>query len=91
MSQRGGLANVWMGREFFTGDFPASTLVEVRSLAKPEVLVEIETVGGAVMNASMEPVAIPPLVNIAQFRKVNVLIEAIKLGPLPTSEQATIG
>lgn len=31
-------------REFFTGDFPASTLVEVRSLAKPEVLVEIETV-----------------------------------------------
>ena len=31
-------------REFFTGDFPAPTLVEVRSLAKPEVLVEIETV-----------------------------------------------
>jgi enamine deaminase RidA (YjgF/YER057c/UK114 family) len=31
-------------REFFTGAFPASTLVEVRSLAKPEVLVEIETV-----------------------------------------------
>ena len=36
---------VWQARrEFFTGDFPASTLVEVRSLAKPEVLVEIETV-----------------------------------------------
>jgi len=36
---------VWRARrEFFTGDFPASTLVEVRSLAKPEVLVEIETV-----------------------------------------------
>ena len=31
-------------REFFSGDFPTSTLVEVRSLAGPEVLVEIETV-----------------------------------------------
>ena len=36
---------VWRARrEFFTGDFPASTLVEVRSLASPETLVEIETV-----------------------------------------------
>jgi 2-iminobutanoate/2-iminopropanoate deaminase len=36
---------VWRARrEFFTGDFPASTLVEVRSLAKPEVLVEIEAI-----------------------------------------------
>ena len=36
---------VWRARrEFFTGDFPASTLVEVRSLAGPEVLVEIEAV-----------------------------------------------
>ena len=36
---------VWRARrEFFTGDFPASTLVEVRSLAGPETLVEIETV-----------------------------------------------
>ena len=36
---------VWRARrEFFSGDFPASTLVEVRSLAKPDVLVEIETV-----------------------------------------------
>ncbi len=36
---------VWKARrEFFTGDFPTSTLVEVRSLAKPEVLVEIETI-----------------------------------------------
>ncbi len=36
---------VWKARrEFFTGDFPASTLVEVRALAKPEVLVEIEAV-----------------------------------------------
>jgi 2-iminobutanoate/2-iminopropanoate deaminase len=36
---------IWRARrEFFTGDFPASTLVEVRSLAKPDVLVEIEAV-----------------------------------------------
>jgi reactive intermediate/imine deaminase len=36
---------VWRARrEFFTGDFPASTLVEVRALAKPDVLVEIEAV-----------------------------------------------
>ena len=36
---------VWRARrELFTGDFPASTLVEVRSLAGPETLVEIETV-----------------------------------------------
>ena len=36
---------VWRARrEFFSGDFPTSTLVEVRSLAKPEVLVEIESV-----------------------------------------------
>lgn len=38
-------AEVWRARrEFFRGDFPASTLVEVRSLASPETLVEIETV-----------------------------------------------
>ena len=38
-------AEVWRARrEFFSGDFPASTLVEVRSLAGPETLVEIETV-----------------------------------------------
>ncbi len=37
--------DVWRARrEFFTGDFPASTLVEVRSLAGAEVLVEIEAV-----------------------------------------------
>ena len=36
---------VWRARrEFFEGDFPASTLVEVRSLAGPETLVEIEMV-----------------------------------------------
>lgn len=34
---------VWKARqEFFTGDFPACTLVEVSSLAKPEILLEIE-------------------------------------------------
>ena len=38
-------AEVWRARrEFFTGDFPASTLVEVSALAKPEMLVEIEAV-----------------------------------------------
>lgn len=36
---------VWRARrEFFDDDFPASTLVEVRSLAGSETLVEIETV-----------------------------------------------
>ena len=36
---------VWAARrEFFTGNFPASTLVEVRALAAPEILVEIEAV-----------------------------------------------
>lgn len=34
---------VWEARKaFFSGDFPACTLVEVSSLAKPEILVEIE-------------------------------------------------
>ena len=36
---------VWKARkEFFTGDFPASTLVEVSALATPELLVEIEAI-----------------------------------------------
>ncbi len=36
---------VWQARrEFFAGDFPASTLVEVSALAAPEILVEIEAV-----------------------------------------------
>lgn len=36
---------VWRARrEFFTGDFPVSTLVEVKGLATPEILVEIEAV-----------------------------------------------
>jgi len=34
--------DVWRARqEFFEGDFPCSTLVEVSSLANPEILVEI--------------------------------------------------
>ena len=38
-------AEVWRARrEFFRGDFPASTLVEVRSLAGAQTLVEIEAV-----------------------------------------------
>ena len=36
-------SEVWRARsEFFSGDFPACTLVEVSALAKPEILVEIE-------------------------------------------------
>ncbi|MBD9627079.1 RidA family protein [Ensifer sp. ENS06] len=36
---------VWNARkEFFQGDFPACSLVEVSSLAHPEILVEIEGV-----------------------------------------------
>lgn len=38
-------SKVWQARrEFFTGDFPASTLVEVSALAAPEILVEIEAI-----------------------------------------------
>jgi enamine deaminase RidA (YjgF/YER057c/UK114 family) len=37
---------VWKARrEVFTGDFPVSTLVEVKALAVPELLVEIEAIG----------------------------------------------
>lgn len=36
---------VWQARkEFFTGDFPACTLVEVSALANPQILVEIEAI-----------------------------------------------
>lgn len=36
---------VWRARrEFFSGDFPTSTLVEVRALASPEILVEIDAI-----------------------------------------------
>ena len=42
---------VWRARrEFFTSDFPVSTLVEVSALAAPELLVEIEAV--AILGAS---------------------------------------
>jgi len=42
---------VWKARrEVFSGDFPVSTLVEVRALAAPEFLVEVEAV--AVLGAS---------------------------------------
>ena len=35
--------SVWEARqEFFTGNFPASTLVQVAALARPEIKVEIE-------------------------------------------------
>ena len=34
---------IWRARqEFFTGDFPCSTLVQVASLANPEILLEIQ-------------------------------------------------
>lgn len=37
---------VWRAREqFFSGDFPCSTLVEVSALATPALLVEINAVG----------------------------------------------
>jgi enamine deaminase RidA (YjgF/YER057c/UK114 family) len=36
---------VWQARrEFFTGDFPASTLVQVVALAEPLLKVEIEAI-----------------------------------------------
>jgi len=36
---------VWRARkEFFSGDYPACTLVQVASLAKPEILLEIEAI-----------------------------------------------
>jgi enamine deaminase RidA (YjgF/YER057c/UK114 family) len=37
---------VWKARrEFFSGDFPTSTLVEVRGLAIPQLLVEVNATG----------------------------------------------
>jgi enamine deaminase RidA (YjgF/YER057c/UK114 family) len=37
---------VWRARhQFFSGDYPCSTLVEVSALATPELLVEINAVG----------------------------------------------
>ncbi|MGX4694303.1 RidA family protein [Streptomyces sp. JNUCC 63] len=41
-------SEVWKARqEFFSGDFPACTLVEVSALAKPEILLEIEAIAVA--------------------------------------------
>ncbi|HWK60561.1 MAG TPA: RidA family protein [Eoetvoesiella sp.] len=38
-----GNQGVWKARkEFFTGDFPACALIEVKGLAKPEILLEIQ-------------------------------------------------
>lgn len=46
---------VWRARrEFFEGAFPVATLVEVSSLAQPEILVEIEAV--AVLGHGGRPV-----------------------------------
>ncbi|HVL09208.1 MAG TPA: RidA family protein [Burkholderiaceae bacterium] len=44
---------VWRARkEFFNGDFPACTLVEVAALAKPEILLEIEAIAHIGCSAS---------------------------------------
>ncbi|MDE0815303.1 MAG: Rid family hydrolase [Alphaproteobacteria bacterium] len=32
-------------REFFTGDYPVSTLIEISKLVRPELCVEIEAIG----------------------------------------------
>ncbi len=37
-------SSVAIRREYFSPDFPASTLVEVKSLASPEFLVEVEAI-----------------------------------------------
>jgi enamine deaminase RidA (YjgF/YER057c/UK114 family) len=37
---------VWQARrEVFSGDFPVSTLIEIRALATPDLLVEIDAIG----------------------------------------------
>lgn len=37
---------VWQARrEFFTGDYPVSTLIEISKLVRPELTVEIEAIG----------------------------------------------
>jgi enamine deaminase RidA (YjgF/YER057c/UK114 family) len=37
---------VWQARrEVFSGDFPVSTLIEIRALAAPDLLVEIDAIG----------------------------------------------
>lgn len=42
ISQRAGVSEA--RRKFFKGDFPCSTLVEIRALAQPGLLVEIDAV-----------------------------------------------
>jgi len=43
VTRMAGNQGVWRARrEFFSGDFPACALVEVKGLAKPEILVEIQ-------------------------------------------------
>ncbi|MFD5660402.1 RidA family protein [Streptomyces hirsutus] len=48
VTDMGDNAGVWKARqEFFSGDFPACSLVEVSALAKPEILLEIEAIAVA--------------------------------------------
>ncbi|MEZ7002681.1 RidA family protein [Streptomyces sp. AD55] len=48
VTDMGDNAGVWKARqEFFSGDFPACSLVEVSALAKPEILIEIEAIAVA--------------------------------------------
>ncbi|MBL4721893.1 MAG: RidA family protein [Alphaproteobacteria bacterium] len=45
---------VWKARrEFFTGDYPVSTLIEISKLVRPELCVEIEAIG--ILGASGNP------------------------------------
>jgi enamine deaminase RidA (YjgF/YER057c/UK114 family) len=45
---------VWRARrEFFTGDYPVSTLIEISKLARPEMCVEIEAI--AILGAGGTP------------------------------------
>lgn len=45
---------VWKARrEFFSGDYPVSTLIEISKLVRPELCVEIEAIG--ILGASGNP------------------------------------
>jgi enamine deaminase RidA (YjgF/YER057c/UK114 family) len=45
---------VWKARrEFFSGDYPVSTLIEISKLVRPELKVEIEAIG--ILGASGNP------------------------------------
>jgi len=49
---------VWKARrEFFTGDFPCSTLVEVSALARPGLAVEIEAHGYRILKIIWKSIA----------------------------------